>query len=376
MKVAIITITNGQNYGNRLQNYALQEILKKMNCTVETIYLLTYRDGYKTKTWYRNAIWLIKKFLHKPVYRFKYYQLRKKCFDIFNNKYITFSDIRMSDKRINRNIANDYDYFICGSDQVWNPNILSVKENIKCHLACFASPEQRIAYAASFGINEIPGEMRDFLGKELKQFKAIGVREKIGEKIVKDCCGRDDTVTVLDPTMMLTSESWLRIANRPDYITSNYQKFIVTYFLGEESELLTDYIEEVSKKFNATVIRLNIEFLSDDKIYNNEHFCTSPDEFVWLIANSECVLTDSFHATVFSLLFHKPFCVFERKVEKRGNNMGSRIDTLLGYFGFESMRDSIDNPTKIPQKYDGNEVDKVLAAKRAESLAFLKNALD
>ena len=126
----------------------------------------------------------------------------------------------------------------------------------------------------------------------------------------------------------------------------------------------------------ASVINLDVEFIARDNIENENFFCTSPDEFLWLIYNSKAVLTDSFHATVFSLLFHKPFCVFERQAVEKGNDMGSRIDTLLGYFGLERFKDNIKAPSKMPEKYDGRIIDEILKDKREESLAFLKKALD
>lgn len=376
MRIGILTITDGQNYGNRLQNYALQTLLEELSFDVETLLFRTQRDGYRKYLVYQNFAWLIKKILKKQSGKHKIARLRKLKFDSFNNNYIKFSKFIISDKKIPRSVADAYEYFVCGSDQIWNPRIAIVNENIKCHLACFARPKQRIAYAASFGINSIPDTSIKLFKDELLKFKAIGVREKQGEIIIANCCGRKDVQTVLDPTMMLTNEAWLRIAKKPNYITSSKPKFIVTYFLSEESNILKNYIEAVSNKHNADVIRLNIEFLLDEKIDNKEYFCTSPDEFIWLIANSECVLTDSFHATVFSLIFHKPFCVFERKATEKGNNMESRIDTLLGYFGLECMKGDINNPKKTPQPYDGNMVDDILKIKRAESIAFLKKALD
>jgi exopolysaccharide biosynthesis predicted pyruvyltransferase EpsI len=92
--------------------------------------------------------------------------------------------------------------------------------------------------------------------------------------------------------------------------------------------------------------------------------------------NAQCVLTDSFHATVFAIIFNKPFCVFERKASEKGNNMGSRIETLLSKFELLNFRDDIENPMKIPQEYADNKVQHILKGERRSSMQFLENALD
>lgn len=215
---------------------------------------------------------------------------------------------------------------------------------------------------------------QDLYKKELSTYKAISVRETSGVSIIKNTCARDDVEVVLDPTMMLTDEEWRKLEQKPKY--ANDQKFVVTYFLGGRSQKIRTYIENVAKKYKANTINLEIEFLRDDRIENNKVFETTPDEFLWLIDHAECVLTDSFHATVFSILFHKPFCTFERQAVEKGNRMSGRIETLLGKFGLLQYYNSIDEPWQMPEEYEQSHIESVLQKERELSSHFLRKALE
>ena len=299
---------------------------------------------------------------------------RKKRFKGFNNKYISFSCDILRDNIAPSNFAEKYDYFVVGSDQVWNARIDIVRQDIKNYLAAFARQEQKIAYAASFGTDDILLEVEDLYKKELSAFKAISVRETSGVSIIKNICERDDVEVVLDPTMILTADEWRKLEQKPKYV--NNQKFVVTYFLGGRNQKIKEYIENVAKKYKARVINLEIEFLWDDRIENNDEFETTPDEFLWLIDHAECVLTDSFHATVFSILFHKPFCTFERRAAEKGNKMGGRIETLLEKFGLLQYYNSIEDFKQLPEIYEHSHIESVLQKERELSSQFLRKALE
>ena len=372
MKAAILTITDGSNYGNRLQNYAMQTILKNMGLETETIRRKTSRN----RSFGMDIIHVAKQVIKRAIGRQDtdfYLRARNKRFARFN-KLIRFSNTVLSCNVAPEYLANQYDYFICGSDQIWNTRLEIIKEDIMNYLASFAKPEQKIAYAASFGTCDIPPEYKKIFNKELKQFKAIGVREHSGIALVKEACGRIDAVEVLDPTLMLSIDKWNEIAKKPEYIVND--KYIVTYFLSKKNEKLLSYIDCVAQDYRADIVNLDIEFLNDDMIDNRHHFCTSPEEFVWLIKNSTCVLTDSFHATAFSLLYHKPFTVFQRIATEAKNDMGTRIDSLLNMVNLLSFKDDICNPSRRPIEYDGEKVDLALEIKRKHSSVFLKEALE
>lgn len=373
MKVGIITITEGANYGNRLQNYAMQILLEQMGIQVDT---LRYRASWElvgiSKLKFEGKC-IIKRMLRYPIYD-QCYWYRKKRFQTFNHKYIHFGPWVLYNNVVPEKLVQHYDCFLVGSDQVWNSSFLLIQEGIQFFLAMFAREKQAIAYAASFGTKDVLPEYREYFSDALPRFAAIGVRECVGVDIVKNLSARDDAKVVLDPTMMLTKEHWTKIEKKPNYIRS--EKYIVTYFLGGKSKKIATYIEEVAKNYQAKIINLNIENLGDDCVEDKEIFGTTPDEFVWLLHHAECILTDSFHATVFSILFHKPFCTFERLDVEGANDMGSRIETLLSRFDLLRFYDDIENPKVMPETYDTESVWQTLAEARQESMEFLVDALD
>lgn len=373
MKVGILTITDGANYGNRLQNYAMQVLLEQIGITAITLTRKTKRDLSRMDKFKDDAKQLVKIAIGKKNTSIAY-KKRKKRFDTFNEHYIKFSEEVLQKNIAPKGLEDRFDYFICGSDQVWNTKFPIISDDIQNYLASFARPRQKIAYAASFGTDDISPEYKGYFEAQLRTFKAIGVRENSGAEIVKNICNREDVTVVLDPTMMITVDEWMKIAKKPSYIEG--EKFVLTYFLGGREKKLSDYIKNICIKYDAEDINLDVEFLTDDKISRTDVFCTSPNEFIWLIANAECVLTDSFHACVFSILFQKPFAVFQRRSNEKGNNMGSRIDTLLGRFDLMRYCGDIQQPDVIPSTYDFLHVKSVLNKERLESLNFLYSSLE
>lgn len=366
-RIAILTITDGQNYGNRLQNYALQEVLKNKGFYVETIKRKTFRDKKQSTALLQYLKNEAKRFLGRPTS--KHIILRKKRFSMFNKELISFSNYTLHDNISPPNLNSQYDFFIVGSDQVWNAGFRIIREDILNHLASFASDEKRIAYAASFGTDKIATGYEHYFNDELPKFKAISVREKTGVQIVKTCNAIAEVV--LDPTMLLDKQEWLKIARKPTYI--NNSPFIITYFLSGRDDSIQNYIKSIAGK--KRVYNLDIESASENEIDSINVFATTPDEFIWLIANADCILTDSFHATVFSILFHKPFCVFERKVINESYKIGSRIDTLLEMFHLERFRNSNYSVDIIPKEYESIEIDHILEVERKKSMDFLRRAL-
>lgn len=371
MKVAIITITDGQNYGNRLQNYALQQLLKKTGAEVVTIQRRTSRDlrGIaKIKKDFKHGIKIL---LGNPSDKWR--RVRRKRFNEFNKKYIKFSNEILENNQAPNGLKDKYDYFVCGSDQVWNAHFDIIQEDIKNYLAFFARSQQKISYAASFGTDDIALGYERIFSKYLSDFKAISVRENSGIELVRKTCGRENIEVVLDPTMMINAEEWAKVSKKPNHISK--EKFIVTYFLGGRGENVKKYIETIEKIYQCKAHNLEIEFKIDKEISSPLDFVTAPDEFVWMIQHAECVLTDSFHATVLSILFHKPFCVFERNADEMGNNMGSRIETLLAKFELLQYRGTLNNMNIYPGNYSGKAVDDILYKERQKSMKFLSTAL-
>ena len=359
MKVGIITMAYGINYGNRLQNYAMQELLRDVGVSAETI-----RHTFDQELSIPQKLILFLKKCVKRLIRYDYESiLRDKRFRSFDKSNIQWGEIAFGTNSASAKLVNAYDYFIVGSDQVWNARFGDIKRNINIFLASFAPSEKRIAYAASFGTSEIAPGYEEFFQSELPKFKAISVREQEGVRLVEQCGAK--AIAVLDPTMMRTRDQWDKLAKKPKFISDEH--YVVTYFLGRRDETMSRHIESVAGE--RRIIHLN------DKA-NINIFSAPPDEFVWVLGHSDCVLTDSFHGSVFSILYHKPFMVFERLVDGKDGGMGSRIDTLLGTFHLEQCRGDIHAPGGTPMEGDWEQVEAILAEERKKSLAFLKHALD
>lgn len=342
-KVAIVTIIS-RNYGNRLQNYALQQVLKKGEVKVETIPLL-YKGDFE-----RQMKLVIKRILSKITKKYDN-DIKWETFD----KKIKWS--KYTDK--NPEIDDKYDFFIAGSDQIWNPTF---PFNSNREFLTFAGDGKKIAYAASIGLEELPSEYKEKYKNNIAKFKIVSVREVAAADIIEQLgCKRPEVV--LDPTMLLSSEEWKEFARKSKGNLPG--KYIVKYFLGIRDADFDQYIDQYAKS-NGTEI---IDITCCDKI--------GPTEFVNMIYHSEVVFTDSFHGTVFSIIFHKPFIVFERPYEEGYGKMSSRLDTLLETFGLKEHRvNSKEKLDTVKPEYDFSKVDNTLKEKRKESIDFLKEALN
>lgn len=377
-KIGIITIYDNNNYGNKLQNYATQEIIKSFNKFEVTTIKNKDRNLYifekiKTKIKYIIKFCLkpiIKKI--KPNTKFnknvdkKVLKLRLKNFEEFDkliNKTKNFVYMQNSNSKLD----NEYDYFIVGSDQVWNPYFRKPKNKIKpIYLLNFAEDKKKISFAASFGISKLPKEAEPKAKRAFNSFKAISVREEQGKRIIENLTGRKDVEVLLDPSMLLTDQEWDKVAKKPNQIKSD-RKFILIYFLGNLAASRKEQINKIAKENDCYIINIL------DK--NDPFYVCGPSEFLWLEKNAFLICTDSFHSSVFAILYDKPFVVFDRE-QKGMNNMGSRIDTLLSKFQLEDRRYNGKEITKENLEHDYTNAYKILEEEREKSKKFLEKALD
>lgn len=307
MKIGIITIID-RNYGNRLQNYAAQEVLKQYG-NVETIPFVK-RD--------KQALgrWIIKKFLYTIKHNYSY---AWEEFDL-KIKYGRYQIDKDEDK-----LCKYYDFVCLGSDQVWNTDWYEsnpLRKNA-CLLSFFDS-KQKVCLAPSFGISEIGGEWEEWFSENIKDIPYLSVRESDGAQIIKRLTGRAAEV-LIDPTLMLGAEEWTKLEKIPMHIDCE-KKYIFTYFLGGITERAQKKIDEIKKKYDCNVI--NIHEIMHDPVMN-----IGPSEFLYLVHHAFFIMTDSFHASVFSFIFEKPFLLFARSGAENG--MMSRMNTLINTFGLE-----------------------------------------
>ena len=371
LKIANLTLDGYFNYGNLLQRYAVCNLLMGLGAEVESLwfspqagflpYLQSHypwmKDSWDWKTWVKLGInWkgATSKLLSG---REAWEAARNAGIKSFVDRYIPM--------RYNvdfAKVADKYDYFVTGSDQVWNPYFADLE---KLFLK-FAPRAKRIAYAASISCPEIPSKDLQGFIDGINGMKAISVREQAGAELIEQLTGRKVEV-VADPTMLVAAEKWREIARKPSWLKGD-EEILTTDFLGKRPD---EVINRLAREHGLKVVNI-----LDEHVF--EHYAVAPEEWLWLIDNASLMYTDSFHGTVFSILFRRPFVVAERIGDGCVNKMTSRIDTLLGKFSLEDRRGTKDNGYMIdnPMEIQYGDVDGILASEKAKAISYLHRALE
>lgn len=377
-KVAIITINDYNNYGNRLQNYATQEVLKSIGLSVKTIITdVEYEEhSSNNKNSLVSKLFKLKnmptKMLCKKIKDKAWYKIHKQHindsikkrlerFKEFTKNNICETNYHISQSNISKALADEFDYFIVGSDQVWNPTF---RYGCSIDFLTFAPTYKRIAYAPSFGVDEIPSKYVENYSRWLSEMHRLSVREESGAKVIKKLTDREAQV-LIDPTLMLSKEKWLSISKKDEFKPNG--KFLLTYFLGDISEETKKEIKQISMRNKLSIV--NLGSIKDIKRYK-----VGPSEFIDYINSASVLFTDSFHGCVFSILFGTPFVVLERMGDLA--SMNSRIDTLLKTFKLDDRR-------KCNIGFDGQifhadyqHVSTTLENEREKAIDYLKEALN
>lgn len=308
MKIGIVTFTYGDNYGQRLQNYAMQELLSGYADEVYT--LRQIKPKVKLKTQIKTCLINIKERKAGLLKR------RSKRFKEFDEKYIHYySEEIGAEKELSS--VDSFDYFVVGSDQVWSPFSPDVNSSMFLQ---FAPESKRLSFSPSISAEMIPEEMEKLYRKYWNGFRSLSVREYKGAELIEKITGRKATVT-LDPTLMFDCEFWQKRAKRPSQNVP--KRYLLCYYLGSVQQ--ENEIEIICRQNNIEKI----------DILNNRCFIDiDPFEILYLIKNATVVVTDSFHGTVFSILFQVPFIVCNRAGSPV--NMNSRFDTLNKMFDIQN----------------------------------------
>lgn len=333
MKVGIITLPLLCNYGGFLQNFALQTVLRKVDASPITIDWTIPRQSL----WRIMSSWgktlLFRLFGKKrPFLRIRKIRYRDKLFDAFFQKNITTTEFFVG---LKKKCVKPYDVVIVGSDQVWRPEYCGRVQNMFLDFCNSKKNLKRIAYAASFGVDnwEYTPKQTRTCSKLAKMFDAISVREESGVKLCKQHLGVDAT-WVLDPTLLLKKEDYLPIC---EDVPICKEKYLAVYVL-DENEMVTATYEKEAISRGLVVKKFHADFKST---------LTVP-EWLAMFRDASFVVTDSFHGTVFSIIFGKEFkCVYNKG---RG---AARFESLL-------------------KLYNSGKIDEM----RMFSLNWLKNSLD
>lgn len=367
-KAGIITIYDLGNYGNRLQNYAVVRHLSDMGYHVET--LIIQRKSIK---WAMKEAAAFLKIRKKPSKHWNLQQESKEyteslslqdmqryqLFKEFSYKYTNIRKISYW-KEFPWPIKKQYDYFISGSDQVWNPTIGQAAD---WEFLSFSKREKNISWSASFGISEIPEKYRKSFRRYLKNIAHISVREDTAVKIINQLTGQKAQLLV-DPTMMISADEWRTLEEAPKLPVP--KRYILSFFLGGQDEKRREQIKALADKNGCEV--LNLMDRDCEVLYK-----TGPAQFIYLIGHAALICTDSFHACVFSILADKSFYVFNRM--GKGENMGSRITNLLEKFG---LTDRMFHENKIREdniSHNYAHAYEILKNEQKKTNEFLKKAL-
>ena len=350
IKVGIVTFINTINYGASLQAYALQECVEKFGVRAEIIQYVNEKIEKKEK----NRKLLSIRRLVKSLVMGSDIINKIESFQKFENDNIHRGDVLLPNSK---DIINkEYDFFITGSDQVWNMNI--THEDWTYFLNFVYDNKKKISYAASFGNDIFPQKCYDEAAYYLSQIPSLSVREMSGLQLIKKLTGRE-AVVVLDPTLLLSKKEWEeRINFKPDL-----QHYILVY-LPHNKQLVFEFVFDLKKATNLPVVYLSISPRPQNNV--KTIYDASPDEFLGWMYYADYVVTGSFHGTAFSLNFEKQFYY-----EPSAN--GGRIENLVELTGTGSRQ--IGNKTDFNQEIDYSYVSKKLELERNKSKAWLKEKL-
>lgn len=374
-KVGLVTCFLN-NYGACLQAYALENVIDGLgyNCFIINYYPPEgyIKPSYGIKKLIMQCFSIMPSLFVPKRYKDYYCSGRyefDRQFDRFRNKYLRFDSKHIHDEKSILQNPSKMDTYVCGSDQIWNPTFYG--GNNKIYLLKFVPDgKKRIAYAPSIGINKIPEQYeKDFINL-INRYSTISVREDAGAKIVKELTGRDCRV-VLDPTLLISRSNWIKLI-KPPKITKPY---IFLYLFGTR-DFIGEFIEHIKNIADIPIVA--IPFTEREKANDfKKLYSAGPLDFVSLIANASLVITDSFHATAFSINLNIPFYALLRDEENNPEGMNSRIHSILHLTGLNNrlIFNKSNFPKDLNSDMDFSDSNNRLNKKRKEDIDFLREAL-
>lgn len=362
MKIGILTFHCAINYGAVLQAYGLQEILKSMGHEVYVIdyrpeylkrpYRLFFPDAVKGHGILGNIRFFVRELLALPI-RYK----RRCAFNGFINKYLHLANLDIQSE------DNDFDCFVFGSDQIWNPQITEGDPVFFGDAPCFKG-KKMVAYAASAGSVDALKEIDKVQLKAwLSKFSALSVREKSLSHYLSEELQLENQL-VIDPVLLAGKDVYQEIA------TSHKPKknYLLFFSLWKNDEALHIAKEKaISEGLELVEMYSMVESVKDRKILQ----CLTPNQFITLFKEASYVVSNSFHGTAFSILFHKPFICIGHNFAK------SRFYSLLDMLRLQDRLVDVANQKKLDfTNINWESVDKILSCKINESILFIENALN
>lgn len=347
--VGIITLPGSYNYGNRLQAYATTSVFRKFGFDASLL------EADERPNIIRDSKSLVKRlFGQKPVHpEATMSGVRLAAFSRFN--------ANMTIERIESisSLSSHFSLFSVGSDQTWNPHYFAYNDD--WYFLTFARPEQRIALAPSIGLDSLDRRQSRHIAKGVLGFPSLSVREQRGAELIKECTGIDAEV-ICDPTLVISADEWRAVS---DGRCTPSGPYIFTYLLGGIGSEASAVLEKVSDHGQIPVVPLT------DRQKPGEPDA-GPAEFIDLIDNATHVVTDSFHAAVFSSILKTPLTIVHRE---GGASMFSRLEQLSGMLGIEEkVYGSPGYDLSRAGDYEG--VYEAIACERAHFIDYLKGCLN
>ena len=355
MKVALAINYDYHDYGGMLQAFATQRFLEKQGIESDAINFDNVKGDISRRKWKyflsnimdisivkEKSRLIEKKIRQKTNARLKAQMAeRDNAFDKFCTSHFKVSRPFDSWDDMAKASQKEYDAVIVGSDQLWLPsNVMAdyytlnwVPEKVK-----------KIAYATSFGIGNIPQKYKEMYRQYLTRIDYLSARETSGQEIISELTDRSVPL-VNDPALLLDAKGWDEVIKDKPIIND---KYIFCYFMGDNPEQ-RDFVKRLAKEKGLKIVAL---LHLDQFIETDEHYADytpwdiSPDDFVNLVKYAEYVCTDSFHGTVFSIIYSRNFFTFKRFNKKASLSTNTRITSLLTRIGL--MDRLVENLDKRP----------------------------
>lgn len=372
-KVGIVTWYWG-NYGSILQAYALQQIVKKMGYSCDIIkhhVTENKRKQIKYRIKHNGVLSTTRYYFSQGISKFKGNKSKGRnrrldILDEFVNKELKLSKKKYDNSNYRQ--CNGYDVYICGSDQIWNPWHTFLSE---FYWLNFIEPSsKRIAYAPSMGCPRLLDEDKAIIKKYLETFTKISTREVPSTDLLNSILGKGKVVTVADPTILVTANEWDAVLPK----NTENSPYMFAYILRDTNEQ-REFIKETAKSMGLKLIvypfleeKSSTESWGDINIFEDDPF-----DFLNHIREAEIIITDSFHCSVFSLLFHK--CFYVMKKASHESSQFLRLENLLSNCGVMDRIVDI-HSTITKDMYDSEKVDLAIAAERRKGLRYLREALE
>ena len=337
MQIKTITCHDVYNHGASLQAYALQTYLSSLGHDVE---IIDYKPDYLSGHYCLSAVSNPK--FDKPVVKQLYLLAklpgrlaalkRKKIFDEFTRQYLRLTSLRYHSNEELKDNPPKADVYIAGSDQIWN-TLFKNGRDAAFYLDFAPKTARRITYAASFATKDVVEGYKPFVSKMLQELDRISLREKISIPLLASL-GRVDGVAVCDPVFLLSQKQWNDLLSEPK---QNKESYLLVYD-SDRSERLKEAAIKIAEQRNLKIYNISAYKLT---YADSDFWCSGPLDFVRLIRDAEFVISNSFHATAFSLIFHREFCAVNRT-----EAINERMYSLLEQYGLQSRM--LDSSLSIP----------------------------